>query len=101
MLDRDRILPFNFEFAIRGAREVPNRTAFARRDITKPAFGPSSMPKPSGRRKSPVDQRRIKLHGEPLVDAVADDELGDRAFQSLSGRIGDLVIVELQRAENE
>src|SRR5205814_8585567 len=30
---------------------------------------------------------------------VADDELGDRAFQSLSGRIGNLVIVELQRAE--
>ena len=99
MLDRDRILSFNFEFAIRGGREVPNHRFRQERDITEPAHGPFIDGKAFGPPEVAVDQRRIKLHGEPFVDAIADDELGDRAFQSLSGRIGDLVSVELQRAE--
>src|SRR6266480_1912069 len=46
-----------------------------------------------------VDKRRVKLQSEAIVNSVTDDELRDRTFQSLSGGIGNLTIVELKRAE--
>src|SRR5436190_4909709 len=47
----------------------------------------------------PVNKRRVKLQSEAIVNSVTDDELRDRTFQSLSGGIGNLTIVELKRAE--
>src|SRR5207237_8463050 len=46
-----------------------------------------------------VDKRRVKLQSEAIVNSVTDDELRDRTFQSLSGGIGNLTIVELKPAE--
>ena len=78
---------------------MPNHRFRQERDITESALGPFIDAKAFGPPKVAVDQRRINLQGEPLVDVVADDELGDRAVQSLPARIGDLAIVELHCAE--
>ena len=67
-------------------------TAFAKkRDITEPAHGPFIDGKAFRPPKVAINKRRIKLQGEPIVNFITDDELGDRTVQSLSGRIGDLV----------
>ena len=55
MLDRDRILPFNFEFPIRGGGEVPKHRFRQERDITEPALGPFIDAKTFGSPKVAVD----------------------------------------------
>jgi hypothetical protein len=49
--------------------------------------------------KLPINQRNVELQREPIVQAVAGDELSDRAIFILTGRVRDLAAVDLNGSE--
>src|SRR5712691_2136049 len=51
------------------------------------------MAKPSGRLNSRLDQRRVELERETVIDGVAGDQLCDGAVLVLAGRIRNFVSV--------
>src|SRR6266480_5521953 len=78
---------------------MPEHGLGQKRDVADPADVPFVDGKAFRSPEVAVNKRRVNLQSEAIVNSVTDDELGDRTFQSLSGRIGNLTIVELKRAE--
>src|SRR5438552_3657820 len=78
---------------------MPEHGFGQKRDVAEPAHVPFVNGKAFRPPEIAINKRRVKLQSEAVVDFVSDDELRDRAFQSLPGGIGNLTIVELKRAE--
>src|SRR5213595_1546418 len=78
---------------------MPEHSLGQKRDVAEPAHGSFVDGKALRSPEIAVNKRPVKLHREAIVNSVAEDELRDRTFQSLSGGIGNLTIVELKRAE--
>src|SRR6266567_5247897 len=78
---------------------MPDHGLGQKRDVADPADAPFVDGKAFRPPEVAVNKWRVKLQSEAIVNSVADDELRDRTFQSLSGGIGNLTIVELKRAE--
>src|SRR5881398_1834790 len=78
---------------------MPQHGLSQKRDVANPTYISFVDGKAFRPPEFAVDKRRVKLQSEAIVNSVTDDELRDRTFQSLSGGIGNLTIVELKRAE--
>src|SRR5882762_8868597 len=78
---------------------MPEHGFGQKRDVPKSAHGSFVNGKAFRPPKIAINQWRVKLQSETIVNSVADDELGNRTFQALPGGIGNLIIVELKRPE--
>src|SRR5438094_9723642 len=78
---------------------MPEHGLGQKRDVADPAHASFVDGKAFRPPEIAVNKRRVKLQSGAIVNSVTDDELRDRTFQSLSGGIGNLTIVELKRAE--
>ncbi len=78
---------------------MPEHGLGQKRDVAEPAHASFVDGKALRSPEIAVNKRPVKLHREAIVNSVAEDELGDRTFQSLPGGIGNITIVELKRAE--
>src|SRR5882724_13315574 len=78
---------------------MPEHGLDQKRDITDPAHVPFVDGKPFRPPEVAVNKRRVKLQSETIVNSVADDELGNRTFQSLPSRIRNFTVIELKGAK--
>ena len=68
-------------------------------NIANSRFRPLVGRKAFGALKGAMDELNIELNGDPVIEAIAHERLGDGTVQVLTRRIGDLAAIDLQSAE--